>query len=351
MAKETLSEEDKALLTPEELAHIDDDQGPEVDHIDELPAAERELAEAAAKGIADPAAKAILDAAKAAEAAGGDDDAAKAAAEAKRLADEKAAADKAIADKAAADKLAEDKVKAAAGDETAKAAVDAAEKLIADQRAADEAARRKAVDDEVGELTAPRVRNPKVVREELTKVRSDLRDIRRKFDDGELTAVEWTALEDPLAEKQIDLGVELGSAQAAEERWGITCREFFKDHPEYNSSSDLFTLLDSRVRTEQAAHPLQQYDKRHLVKAHKELNAKLRADLGLPAQAPGTRPAASSAKPGQREIPPTLRNLPADDIIDTDQNPYARIDSLKGTEYEDALAKMTDDQRDAYLSR
>jgi hypothetical protein len=69
-----------------------------------------------------------------------------------------------------------------------------------------------------------------------------------------------------------------------------------------------------------------------------------------------TPPPANDPKKGERkqpELPPTLRSVPAAESADTSGNRFAALDRLLETDpmaHEEALAKMSRADRDAYMA-
>jgi hypothetical protein len=56
-------------------------------------------------------------------------------------------------------------------------------------------------------------------------------------------------------------------------------------------------------------------------------------------------------KPNLTEVPPTLGNLPAAESSETGADEFAHLDKLSGMDLEQALARLTPEQTDRYLTR
>lgn len=74
-----------------------------------------------------------------------------------------------------------------------------------------------------------------------------------------------------------------------------------------------------------------------------------RAMTGMSAQAPVAAPTPAKATKPQPNIPPTLGMMQAA-LPNNDDAPYAHLSNLSGPAYEAAYSKLSQDQRDAYLS-
>lgn len=292
----------------------------------------------------------------------------KAAADAKAT-DEKAAADKAAADKAAADKATADaKAKAdadaAAAADPAKAKADADAKAAADKAAADKLAADAKVAstarNAIPDWQAPADAAAKLA--EINKARDALAD---KFDAGELTARELLQQQRALdsQERQIERAQDRAemAVEFTQANWlKTTVPQFLDAHAHYRDNPTLHGMLDTEVRRLQVAaseagkDPL---DPSILVEADKAIKTSLGA-LGVAAPAADakteTKPAGdkqpAAAKPA---IPPTLGSVPAADISGTDSK-YSAIDRLADSDpvaFEDAVGRLSETERDAYLSR
>ena len=66
-------------------------------------------------------------------------------------------------------------------------------------------------------------------------------------------------------------------------------------------------------------------------------------------EAAAPKQAKAPASKNEGVVPPNLGKLPAATANDTDDGKFAHLDRLEGVAFEDALAKLSDAQRDEYL--
>lgn len=302
--------------------------------------------------------------------AGGADEKAKTEAAVKAAADAAAAGGKDEADAAA---MAEAEKRQNEAD--AKKATD--DKAAADKKAADEAAKKgegepQAGEDEEGddEPPIPNWQPPadlKVKYDDVAKRKSELA---LKFDEGDIGARDYQGELDKLngEEKALDREVikaetkaEMGRDMRIANWTEVTVPDFLADHPEYEDP-DLNAMLDAKVRQLQTAEkspfvntPL---SPRVLEAAHKALTEAAAKLAGVKSgEAAGDKKAANGKEkleakdPAKRKLAPNLGALPASDINDTGEGRFAALDKLKGIEYEDALAKLTEAEQEAYLAQ
>lgn len=248
----------------------------------------------------------------------------------------------------------------------AQAAAQAADKAKADADAATAAA----LQDKAGETAAlqdaapVKQDAPLLVASAVEDLDARLSDIATKkdalltqFDDGDITAREYQKQLDALAKEERQLEFQQHEAQLAskleqqrlQNEWTSTCNSFVDSHPIYKDNARLYKALDAEVR-ELAARPetANWSGQRFLDEAHKNLKAAFGfnepADTGKKSK-PKFDPTAN--------LPPNLAKVPAADIENTTGNKYAVLDRLASTDplgYEDALAKMPEAERNAYLA-
>lgn len=191
-------------------------------------------------------------------------------------------------------------------------------------------------------------------RTRLTEIDTQLADLAARFDEGDLTARELheqqLALNNERVQLHVDIRIEENAAaqarrreESARDTWmESTVPDWLARHPQYAPGSPLYHALNGTVmqlQGESLAGGGSQYDAALLDEAHRQITA---AVGGQPAPAPA----------GKREIPPTLAHVPAAEQTPTDDgNKFAALDRLNGEAYEEALAKLSDADRDLYLSR
>jgi hypothetical protein len=180
-------------------------------------------------------------------------------------------------------------------------------------------------------------------------------ELARKFDDGDLTAEEYRSEAKSLDERfEVLREQELLAKvreQTAKDGWRDTVDVFLTEKPQYRDPA-LQALLDQEVRELQAkaVNPLK---RSILEEADLRLTARLSAALGVKVEA---TPAPAAKDPPKKVVrddpPPSLRNVPAADVDDTDGGEFAYLDRLQSTDsvkYEAELAKLSPEMLDRYM--
>lgn len=179
-------------------------------------------------------------------------------------------------------------------------------------------------------------------------------ELEKKFEDGEVTQVEYTREFAKLQEAQTDKRLELRDTiraendrrSAGEQKWEAEQGAFFRLYPEYDhpDASDkgnvaLHGALNAQLQAIFAKTP-----NKDGISALMEAKAEVDKLLGRqPEKKADPRPAAERPKPGT-----SLAHVPA--AGDGDVSAFAHLDNLKGDALEEALGKMSESQRDQYLS-
>lgn len=177
-----------------------------------------------------------------------------------------------------------------------------------------------------------------------------------KFDEGEITAVEYAKQTEELNDFQRELENKRFKAQLAAESqqsreldsWEETCSDFLSAHPEISTSKLRYDSFDYAVRLvtgDQANSGLT--GAQQLEKAYQNWVTELGIQVDQPAQ--------SGAKPDPKKprVVPNIGSLPAAQANDTDDGKFAYLDRLADSDplkYEATLAKLSDADREAYLS-
>lgn len=181
----------------------------------------------------------------------------------------------------------------------------------------------------------------------------------KQFDEGDITFSEHKKALRELnqqrnsldrAELKAELSAEAYQTQI-DNSWQASQTAFFSAHPEINTANDAqMAALDHLVRQETKAV----LDKGgaigvpELERAYAKF--KQAFNIADPAPKQEKQQQQKQVKPKKENIvPPNLGTLPAATANDTDDGKFAALDRLEGTAYEDALAKLTDAQRDEYL--
>lgn len=183
--------------------------------------------------------------------------------------------------------------------------------------------------------------------------------VAQQFDDGDLTGAELNAKLAALTREEQELREQKLRAEisydARLEGWKMSATAFIQANPQYSPGSPLFRMLDEEVKTLQnaAANP---FDPKILIEAEAKVKTQL-AEIakltGMASPAKTQAPAAGTAPTGEKPaIPPSLAAIPAAALEDTGTgSEFAHLDRLMQTnypKYEEALAKLTEEQRERY---
>ena len=177
----------------------------------------------------------------------------------------------------------------------------------------------------------------------------------KQFDEGDITFSEHKkALREINQQRNALDRAELKAELAAEayqtqidNSWQASQTAFFSAHPEINTANDVqMTALDHLVRQETKAV----LDKGGVIGVPEleRAYAKFKQAFNIADSSPKQQQKQVKT-PNNGIVPPNLGTLPAATANDTDDGKFAALDRLEGTAYEDALAKLTDAQRDEYL--
>lgn len=200
---------------------------------------------------------------------------------------------------------------------------------------------------------------PEDAEAKLADIASQKEALLTEFDDGEITAREYQQKLEKLNkdERQIELAIheaQLASKMEQQRQvneWNATVNGFITENPRYNpkTSPRMYQMLDMEVRavatsdefkgrTDTAAGRL------ILQRAHENL-AK---ELGFEA-----KPSGKQQKVPKPALPPSLHTAPAAEVSETSNGKWAVLDRMQATDpigYEEALMKLSDRDREAYLS-
>lgn len=192
----------------------------------------------------------------------------------------------------------------------------------------------------------------------LAEISTQKEELLTQFDDGDITAKEYQQKLDALMKQERQIELDLREAQLAAKleqqrqvnEWNATIQSFITENPRYNpkTSPRMYQMLDMEVRavatsdefknrTDSAAGRL------ILQRAHENLAKELGFEV---------KPASKQTAP-KPNLPPSLHNTPAADTNDVTGGKWAVLDRLQATDpirYEDELMKLSDRDREAYLS-
>jgi hypothetical protein len=177
-----------------------------------------------------------------------------------------------------------------------------------------------------------------------------------QFDDGDITAKEYQKQLDALAkeERAIERAQDRAelAAQMEQQRlqndWTQTCNNFVESHPVYKDNPRLYKALDAEVRElAQKPETANWSGQKFLDEAHKAL----KTAFGFQeANAPAP---SKDQQRQQRDLPPNLAKVPAANLEDTNGGRFAVLDRMASSDptgYEEAIAKMSEAERNAYLA-
>ena len=185
----------------------------------------------------------------------------------------------------------------------------------------------------------------------LTEIATAKDALLEKFDSGDLTAREYQKELDGLNKQEREVEYELREAKLAEKlntqrqqnEWVQTCNAFVAENAIYKDNPRLYRALDAEVRELAAKEETKNWSgQRFLQEAHKNLQ-----------QAFGFKDTAKPQAKPERNLPPNLAKVPAADVEDTSGNRFAVLDRMSNTDplgFEEALSKMSQADRDAYLA-
>lgn len=178
-----------------------------------------------------------------------------------------------------------------------------------------------------------------------------------QFDEGDITAREYQKQLDTLAKEERAIERAQDRAELAgqmeqqrlQNDWTATCNTFVDTHAVYKDNPRLYKALDAEVR-ELAGKPETSgwSGQKFLDEAHKAL----KTAFGF-AEADAPKAGAKDAPRQTRQFPPNLAKVPAANLEDTSGNRFAVLDRMASSDpvgYEEAIAKMPDRERDAYLA-
>lgn len=216
--------------------------------------------------------------------------------------------------------------------------------------------------------------------EKLGAAQKAIDDLEQKYEDGDITLEELRTQRAPHKRVVEELSADVMADRVNERNTSAQLAQRFQTYVttsleqakaaglDYLAAENkgLLEQLDAALkRFGQAAalmHPGKStdwHDRWALNKAHAEVAATKGITLGKVATAPAPAPAAKApvaAPAGQRPapdlslLPPTLRNAPAAADSTVQSGEFAHLDTLDPLQLEQAVARMTPEQRDRYLS-
>ena len=147
------------------------------------------------------------------------------------------------------------------------------------------------------------------------------------------------------AELKAELAAEAYQTQI-ENNWQASKEAFFSAHPEFKIDNEAkWVAFDQLVKNETKTV----LDKGGAVGVPELERAYTKYKQAFNIEAASPKQAKAPASKNEGVVPPNLGKLPAATANDTDDGKFAHLDRLEGVAFEDALAKLSDAQRDEYL--
>lgn len=188
----------------------------------------------------------------------------------------------------------------------------------------------------------------------LDKLNADLAALKKQFDDGEVSIDEYIDAKSAL-DRQIvkaELRAELAQ-ESANKSWEQSQKEFLGQNTYLRDNEVLFDAFAMQVNKLLADPKSASMSDADLLKA---AQAKVDAAIGRkPDSEPPVKPDESAIRKAKKEAadvskaPKTLQGIPAAaPADDVDGNPFAYLDRLTGEEFEAAIAKLSDSDRNRW---
>ena len=178
--------------------------------------------------------------------------------------------------------------------------------------------------------------------------------IDQQYDEGDILFTEHKqALRDINKQRNALDRAELKAELAAEayqtqidNSWQASQEAFFSAHPEFKIDNEAkWAAFDQLVKNETKSV----LDKGGVVGVPELERAYTKYKQAFNIEAASPKQAKAPAAKNEGVVPPNLGKLPAATANDTDDGKFAHLDRLEGVAFEDALAKLSDAQRDEYL--
>ncbi|HEX5362345.1 MAG TPA: hypothetical protein VFW49_14860 [Fluviicoccus sp.] len=203
------------------------------------------------------------------------------------------------------------------------------------------------------------VQPPADAEAKLQEISTQKADLMEKFDDGDITVKEYQQQIDALNKQEREIELAVHKAQMAAEieqqrqanEWNATVNGFIAENTQYNPEANpvLYQMLDLEVRRVALTD---EFKNRTDMAAGKAILQKAHENI---AKATGMqiKPKGKTTPAPKSDAPPSLHNVPAADLNDTKGGKYAVLDRLSTSDpiaYEEALMKLPEAERDAYLN-
>jgi hypothetical protein len=196
----------------------------------------------------------------------------------------------------------------------------------------------------------------------LDAIKMQRKELRDKYDDGDLTDEEYDAQIEALDDKMADAAADIKTAERhmakQQDAWKAAGKAYLDRYPGLKTQG-VIQALDKAVQ-ELAAYPsvASLPHEQFLERVHKKLIAEAEyTGLDIPAIGKST-PQKEKQKPAGDEslgkAPKTLASVPSSDVSSLDDSPYASLERMaeRGDPiaFEEAMAKLPADKRDQFAS-
>jgi len=194
----------------------------------------------------------------------------------------------------------------------------------------------------------------------LAQIGNDMKHLREKFHDGDIDLDEYEAERTKLDDERNDLRMSMRLHEAeVKGRQQAMLNQFYQQRDNFfEQNADLYKTervkgMFQQIVQEIAAKPenANQTADFFITEADKQL----RSDFGIPApganeQPEGKRRARKKSARDRANVPPNIGDAPAAEIPETSTSEFAHLEKLSGMELERALAKLTPEQQERYLT-
>lgn len=182
-----------------------------------------------------------------------------------------------------------------------------------------------------------------------------------KFNDGDIDTVAYEKQRNVIGDKLASVQHEVSRAEDANKAytdalvgdWNRVCAKFMKQNPVFASDATLMRALDAEVKF--LAKPEENKDgltdRQILRKAHATIVNRFNAKEEAPAKGSTKKTGAEPPVVKHKAAPPTLAKMPAAEAPDTDEGKFAALDRMAARDpvaYEERLLKMSADDRAEY---
>lgn len=196
----------------------------------------------------------------------------------------------------------------------------------------------------------------------LNDIKAQRKELREKYDDGDLTDEEYDAkieaLDDQMAEAAADVKYAERHIAKQQDAWKAAGKAYLDRYPGLKAQG-VIQALDKAVQ-ELAAYPsvANLPHEQFLERVHRKLIAEAEyTGLEIPVIGKSTSQKAKQTPDGDESLgkaPKTLASVPSSDVSSLDDSPYASLERMaeRGDPiaFEEAMAKLPADQRDRFAS-